>query len=98
MYYTAQGAVEGLRQGDWKLLVKMSAAPRPSQNANSKSPPESQQKPQEPELLLFDLKNDLGEKNNLAAAQPEVVSRLRARLEDLDAEITQNSRAPWMKP
>ena len=98
VYYTAQGAVEGLRQGDWKLLVKMSAAPRPSQDTNSKSPPEARQKPQEPELLLFDLKNDLGEKNNLAAAQPEVVGRLRARLEDLDAEITRNARAPWMKP
>jgi len=98
VYYTAQGAVEGLRQGDWKLLVKMSAAPRPPQNANSKSPQEAQQKPQEPELLLFDLKKDLGEKNNLAAAQPEVVSRLRTRLEDLDAEITHNARAPWMKP
>ncbi len=52
----------------------------------------------EPELLLFDLKKDLGEQINLAAEHPEIVNRLRARMEELDAEITQNAREPWVKP
>ncbi|MEZ6034533.1 MAG: sulfatase [Planctomycetaceae bacterium] len=94
LYYTSQGAVEGLRQGNWKLLVKNPAAPRQGQNAIA----DSRQKTQEPEVLLFNLTNDLGEQSNQANAHPEIVSRLRARLEELDAEITQNARAPWIKP
>ena len=94
VYYTAQGEVEGLRQGDWKLLVKKPAPPRPQQNTKANAP----QKPRETELLLFDLSRDLGEQSNQATQQPEIVNRLRARMEELDAEITQNARAPWMKP
>lgn len=93
VYYTAQGAVEGLRQGDWKLLVKKSTPPRPRQNGQTPPP----QKAREPELLLFDLKHDLGERDNLATQHPEIVTRLRARMEELDAEITKNARPPWNK-
>ena len=32
-------------------------------------------------MELYDLKTDPGEKNNLAAAQPERVARMQARLE-----------------
>jgi arylsulfatase A len=94
VYYTAQGVVDGIRQGNWKLLVKKPAAPRPQQNEK----PKVAQKAQESELLLFDLKTDLGEQVNLAAQQPEIANRMRARMEELDAEITQNARTPWMKP
>jgi arylsulfatase A len=89
VYYTAQGVVEGLRQGNWKLLVK-----KPQAAAQGKKKAAAT----EPTVLLFDLAKDLGEQNNLAATQPEVVTSLRARMEALDAEITQNARAPWMKP
>jgi arylsulfatase A-like enzyme len=74
LHYTARGALEGIRKGDWKLLVK-----KPGQ------------------FLLFDLSKDLGEQNNLADSHPEVVQELRTRMEKLDAEITQNARAPWIK-
>ena len=94
VYYTSQGAVEGLRQGNWKLLVKKPAAPRQEQNAKS----DPRQETQEPELLLFDLTNDVGEQTNQVKLHPEMVSRLRARLEELDAEVTQNARPPWIKP
>ena len=33
----------------------------------------------------------------MAELYPEVVSQLRARMEELDAEITQNARSPWLK-
>jgi len=94
LYYTSQGELEGIRQGQWKLLVKKPAAPRPQQNGKSKPPNTAI----EPELLLFNLQHDLGEQTNQAAMQEEIVNRLRARMEELDAEITQNARAPWMKP
>lgn len=93
VYYTAQGVVEGIRQGNWKLLVKKPAAPNPQAKANSNS----DKKSQEPKILLFDLAMDLGEQSNQAEAHPEIVNRLRARLEEIDAEITQNARAPWVQ-
>ncbi|MEM9365368.1 MAG: sulfatase [Planctomycetota bacterium] len=88
VYYTSQGAIEGLRQGDWKLLVK-----RPRVRRNAKKPP----KPVAPEILLFNLREDLGEQTNLAEQEPERVAALRSRMEALDAEITENARAPWVK-
>lgn len=94
VYYTAQGEVEGIRQGDWKLLVKKPAPP----NQQAKQTPNSDKKSQDPHVLLFDLSKDLSEQSNQWKSQPEIVNRLRARLEEIDAEITQNARAPWIKP
>jgi arylsulfatase A len=93
VYYTSQGVVEGLRQGNWKLLVKK---PQGAARGRKKAAPVA--KSAEPTILLFDLANDLGEKTNLASQQPEVVTRLRARMEELDSEVTENARAPWQKP
>jgi arylsulfatase A-like enzyme len=39
------------------------------------------------ELELYDLKNDPGEKKNLAGEKPEVVSRLKGRLLEWDAAV-----------
>lgn len=84
VYYTAQGALEGLRQGDWKLLVKQ--------------PPRRQKKnPASVTRLLFNLTDDLGEQNNLVDQYPDLVRKLEARMRELDAEITANAREPWRK-
>jgi len=86
LYYTSQGNIEGIRQGTWKLLVKK---PRPNRkNPNPSSPPR---------VFLFDLSSDLGEQKNLASQHPEILSKLRRRMEELDSEITENARAPWRK-
>lgn len=87
VHYTSHGELEGIRQGRWKLLVKSK-----SQNRNNS---ETEAKP--PEIMLFDLGNDLGEAQNLAASNPEVVRNLRARMVELDAEVTENARKPWIK-
>ncbi|MFN7289050.1 MAG: sulfatase [Pirellula sp.] len=94
LYYSSQGVVEGFRQGKWKLLVKK----RAESNQQAKEPSDSQQKSLPPEVLLFDLESDLGEKNNLAATHPDLVTLLRSRLDELDADITHNARTPWHKP
>jgi arylsulfatase A-like enzyme len=91
LYYTARGLVEGLRHGKWKLLVKQPAPPR-NQNQQAEDA-----EPRPPQVLLFDLEADLGEQNDIAGEHPEVVARLQARMEELDAEITENARAPWEK-
>ena len=81
LHYTSRGDLEGIRSGNWKLLVK-----KPRRNNAGKA-----------QLHLFDLAKDMGEKNNLAEAKPDVVKELRARMIALDAEITKNARAPWHK-
>ncbi len=81
LHYTSRGDIEGLRSGNWKLLVK-----KPRRNNARKV-----------QLHLFDLAKDVGEKNNLAQAKPEIVKELQARMEALDAEITKNARKPWFK-
>ena len=73
IYYAAQGGLDGIRQGDWKLLLR------------------------KPQPLLFNLKEDISEKNNLAGANPEKVEALKARMKELDAEITANARPVWKK-
>lgn len=83
VYYTAHGVTDGIRVGDWKLLL----------NAGGPSDENQEQK----EVLLFDLKKDISEKTNLASKHPDKVAELKARLEELDAEITENSRPVWKK-
>jgi hypothetical protein len=53
--------------------------------------------PKPPQVLLFDLNKDIGEQNNLAEDYPEIVNQLRERMEELNAEITANARAPWVR-
>lgn len=86
IHYTSVGNLEGLRQGDWKILVKQ---PKPRRNQEGEISP--------PEIMLFNLKNDLAEQHNLADQHPEIVSKLRRRMEALDQEITDNARTPWIK-
>jgi arylsulfatase A len=88
VYYTSQGALEGLRQGKYKLLIKKGRRP--------KKAPENQRAPKS-QIMLFELDADLGEKNNIAEKNPELVAKLGIRMKELDAEITKNQRPPWLK-
>jgi arylsulfatase A-like enzyme len=57
-----------IRMGDWKLLV---------------NPMEFKREVQCSPVELYNLSEDIGEKTNLAAAQPERVKKMRARLDAL---------------
>jgi len=81
LYYSRGGALEGIRQGDWKLLIK-SAENTPKAKSS---------------VMLFKLTEDIGEKNNLASQQPQKVATLRERMHQLDAEIEQSARPVWRK-
>ncbi|MBC8349163.1 MAG: sulfatase [Verrucomicrobia bacterium] len=81
LHYTSRGDLEGLRSGNWKLLVK-----KQRRNNAGKA-----------QLHLFDLAKDIGEKNNLAQTKPGLVKELQARMKALDAEVTNNARQPWFK-
>ena len=86
VHYTSQGKLEGIRQGNWKLLVK-----KPKRNRRNKDA-----KPASAQVMLFNLADDLGEQNNLANNHPDVVMKLQERMLQLDKEITDNARNPWM--
>lgn len=87
VYYTSQGALEGLRQNNWKLLVKKPRQANRNKNVAAAGKPD--------QVMLFDLSNDIGEQTNLADTNPEIVEELRTRMQQLDKEITRNARAPW---
>jgi arylsulfatase A-like enzyme len=83
LYYKSNGRLEGIREGDWKLLVKQ---------------PERQGQPDpaaQAEVMLFNLADDLGEKDNRAAAKPDLVKRLRQRMAAQDAAIEAAARPVW---
>ena len=62
-----------LRSGKWKLIAAMVpvAVRRPGRAAIPKP------------FMLFDLQADLGEKNDLAKAKPELVEELTVKLESI---------------
>ncbi len=64
-----------VRAGNWKLVLAPGSggwsAPKPGTAAEKALPP----------IQLYDLSDDIGEKNNVQAAHPEVVARLTALLE-----------------
>jgi arylsulfatase A len=86
LYYHKGGRIEGIREGDWKLLVKY---PEDKKGLVLTA---------EPKVMLFNLKDDLGELNNLVEAKPELVEHMRQRMLDLDADIDAGTRPVWKKP
>jgi hypothetical protein len=69
-----------IRQGAWKLALCSSSGgwsgPRPNTAAARKLP----------SVQLYDLSRDIGETNNVAAANPDVVARLTSLLEKYVAD------------
>jgi arylsulfatase A len=84
LYYTMGGRIEGIRQGDWKLLVKQAGG-----KAGAKATPT---------VMLFNLASDLGEQMNLASEKPDLVARLQARMTEMNAAIEAQARPAWKKP
>ena len=79
LYYSNRGVLHGIRQGDWKLRITL--------------PRRRRGQPQKPAVVeLYNLIEDIGETTNLAKKMPEKVAALKARMIELDAEITKNAR------
>ena len=68
-------ATYAIRAGNWKLVEREGKPPVPPRNKKEKK-----KGPERDEL--YDLGADLGETKNVAAANPEVVARLRKQLAD----------------
>lgn len=93
-----------IRVGDWKLALCPGSGCAghygnvpPSEEAWARALQEFKRRPsrediqEAPFVQLFDMRTDLGETNNLAAARPEVVGRLVKRL---DSEIAKGRSTP----
>ena len=85
LYYGSNGDIEGIREGDWKLL-EVKTDPKKSKAATS-----------DLAVMLFNLAEDDGEKCNLAAEKPELVERMRLRMTELDAAVAADVRPVWRK-
>ena len=90
-YHSTGGALEAVRSGKWKLLVKRPRRRRPRKG----EPPASQPAPT---FELYDLQADIGESNNLADRHPDVVRRLKALMDAFDEEVTRNARPVGQAP
>lgn len=86
LYYAKDGGIEGIREGNWKLLDK---------SPKNKTKPAASKGSQ---VMLFNLAKDIGERTNLAAEQPEIVARLRRKMHEQDAAIEAEARPVWKKP
>ena len=82
IYYSPNGKLEGIRQGNWKYLEL------PPKKKKEQSNPK-------PQKLLFNLADDIGEQNNLFDSKPGLVAKLKSRMIAVDDEITQNARPVW---
>jgi arylsulfatase A len=92
VYYSARGSLEGIRQGDWKILVKKTRVKRGKKGKKAKNA-----SPGKTQIFLFNLADDVSETTNLADKNPERVKSLQARMKELDNEITANARPVWRK-
>ena len=89
LFYASNGKLEGIRAGDWKLLRK---------KTNKEKQGSDVQEGEKFDIKLFNLAQDVSEKQNVAHDKPELVKQLTKRMLELDAEVTANARVPWFKP
>jgi arylsulfatase A len=73
-FYHQANHLRAVRSGNWKLYVG------PVKARGKKSPNKIQS-------LLFDLKADIGEKQNLASKHPKIVARLTGYLSEFEKEL-----------
>lgn len=78
------------REGDWKLKLAQAGYPRFLDRVLRLGLYHH-------DTLLFNLADDPGETNNLAAAHPERVARMRARLEAFDQELQDADVRPLLR-
>ncbi len=86
-----------LRMGDWKLLVN----PNQSQAGAKKDPDEEDAGPvagTAERVELYNLAEDISETKNLAAAEPERVKAMRARLDALTQDVVPSAGAGTPQP
>ncbi|WP_337188015.1 sulfatase [Phenylobacterium sp.] len=85
--YWRSGVNFAIRDGDWKMWMINRAEPSEVASNAARVTPEGVKAELSPRghfVMLYDLKADPGETTNLAATRPDVVAKLKARIEAWD--------------
>jgi arylsulfatase A-like enzyme len=77
-YYSRDGTLEAIREGDWKLHTAKSRGWETKQGPFPVS--------------LFNLRDDIGESRNVAGQYPELVARLTEKMARFDGMLTREAR------
>jgi len=80
-YYFSGYNLQAVRQGPWKLAI----TPQADTTAKGKGAESNEKQPR-----LYNLEKDIGEKENVAAQNPQIVARLKALAEKMSDEIGGN--------
>jgi arylsulfatase A len=83
--------LEAVRSGRWKLHFRHGYRTLAGRPGGSGGKP-TQYEQAKTDVALFDLKEDIAEKHNLAPEHPEVVRRLTEISEQFDRELQRNRR------
>lgn len=92
LFYHQQSTLQAVRRGSWKLHFPHPynhQAGTPGKNGKSAGKVEDVI-----DLSLFNLDNDIGEKNNLADKYPKIVQELTVLADAHIKDLVENSRAP----
>jgi len=82
-YYFLGYALQAVRQGPWKLAV----APQSENKIKAKGKKKAVADAQDSAPRLYNLDQDIGEQTDLAAQHPDIVARLTALAQKMEAEI-----------
>ena len=100
-FYYGVNELQAVRSGDWKLFFPHTARSMQGQAPGKDGIP-GKYKPLPVVHELYDLKNDLGETTNVAAANPDVVQRLEALAErareDMGDSLTKRTGSGTREP
>jgi arylsulfatase A len=85
-HYYKQNELQAVRSGDWKLVFAHDSRSMQGQAPGKDGIP-GKYRNEKVEPALYNLREDLGEKKDVAAANPEVVKRLEALAEEARADL-----------
>lgn len=90
-YYFDGNELQAVRKGPWKMAI----APQHEQNRPQGQP---QPKSQPPFPKLYNLDSDIGERNDVAGAHPEVIEELQKLVRRMDTDLGVKGRGPGVRP
>ncbi len=91
-YFGGNSALAAVRQGDWKLFLNTSKDPGGEKDGQPTTKVGKRKNARGGSGALYNLANDPGEANDVAAANPDVVAKLSARATKFATQIQKTKR------
>lgn len=90
LYFNGGGQLQAIRQKEWKLFLSAPPAGQKGKAKTAEAKAKAAAAPAGP--ALYNLSSDLAEANDVAAAHPDIVSRLKALAAEMESEIKSHKR------